>query len=365
MTEKIQGVFKKTKKGAGELRQFSKSFRASPDDIFVPAGLVKKYQLTDGATVFGTITGKKNRKKLEKIESICGLDKKEFAERKNYKDLTSIIPDQRFNLEAGGKSSMRIVDLVAPIGRGTRGLIVAPPKSGKTVLLANICEGIRADCPDASIIILLVDERPEEVTEFKREVDAEVLHSSLDNSNKEHTELVELTLAYIMTELECKKDIVVLVDSLTRMGRSFNLSGKGSGRTMSGGVDSGALEIPRRFFGMARNIENGGSITIIATALIDTGSRMDNLIFEEFKGTGNSEIVLDRKLAEERIWPAINLPESGTRNEARLFGEEDTKRLAKLRRALDNRTPKEAITAILNRIEKHPTNREFLDSIPV
>ena len=365
MSEEIEGVFKKTKKGAGELRQFKRSFRASPEDIYVPAKLVKEYQLENGANICGMTSGKLNRRKLMSVESICGIKPEDFASRKNYKDLTSIIPTERFNLEAGGKESMRIVDLVAPIGRGTRGLIVAPPKSGKTMLLASICEGIRADCPDADIIVLLIDERPEEVTEFRREVDAEVLHSSLDNSIKEHTELVELTLAHIMVELECGKNIVVLVDSLTRMGRSFNLSGKGSGRTMSGGVDAGSLEIPRRFFGMARNIEDGGSVTIIATALIDTGSRMDNLIFEEFKGTGNSEIILDRKLAEERIWPAINLPESGTRNETKLFGDDDTKRLAKLRKALASRSTKEAITAIMTRIEKYPTNREFLDSIPI
>ncbi|MHC4873144.1 MAG: transcription termination factor Rho [Planctomycetota bacterium] len=366
MSEKVQGIFKKTKKGGGELRSFKRSFRSSPQDIFVPAALVKKHNLVDGAEIAGPASGKPNNLKLDKVEAICGIDPEEYKSRKCYKDLTAVKPESRFNLEASGNQSMRIIDLVSPVGKGTRGLIVAPPKSGKTVLLSQICEGIRKDQPDAQIIVLLVDERPEEVTEFRREVDAEVLHSSLDNTSEEHIELVELTLAHIMTELECGRDVVVLVDSLTRMGRSFNLKGKGTGRTMSGGVEAGSLEIPRRFFGLARNIEDGGSVTIIATALVETGSKMDDLIFEEFKGTGNSEIVLDRKLAEARVWPAINLPESGTRNEEMLYGEEDTKRLAKLRKALSNRDTKAAAEALLNRLSKHPTNRRgFLDSIPV
>lgn len=365
MSKEVQGIFKKTKKGGGELRSFKRSFRSSPQDTFVPAALVKKYSLVDGTEVSGLADGNPNNLKLEEVKDICGMEPDKFKSRKCYKDLTAVKPDKRFKLEASGNQSMRIIDLVSPVGKGTRGLIVAPPKSGKTVLLSQICAGIRSDQPEAKIIVLLVDERPEEVTEFRREVDAEVLHSSLDNTNAEHIELVELTLAHIMIELECGRDVVVLVDSLTRMGRSFNLKGKGTGRTMSGGVEAGSLEIPRRFFGLARNIEGGGSVTIIATALVETGSKMDDLIFEEFKGTGNSEIVLDRKLAEVRIWPAINLPESGTRNEELLYDEDDVKRLAKLRKALSNRDTKAAAEALLNRLAKHETNREFLDSIPV
>ncbi|MHC4885106.1 MAG: transcription termination factor Rho [Planctomycetota bacterium] len=363
MSEAVSGVFVAGKKGGGSLRSAERSFRSTPTDIEVPKALVKEYGLVDGVAVVGALAKKGRR--LETIETLCGVSPEVYAARQPYTDLTAITPDERFHLETSGEMSMRIVDLAAPIGKGTRGLIVAPPKSGKTILLSQIAAAIRADSPETRIIVLLVDERPEEVTEFRRNVDAEVLHSSSDNTVKEHTALVELTLAHIQSELECGHDVVVLVDSITRMGRSFNLKGSGSGRTMSGGVEAGALQIPRRFFGLARNIEDGGSVTIIATALIDTGSRMDNLIFEEFKGTGNSEIVLDRSMAEARVWPAINLPESGSRKEERLYNADDTKRLGKFRKVLAARKPRAAMEALLKLLEKHPDNRSFLDSIPV
>jgi transcription termination factor Rho len=244
---------------------------------------------------------------------------------------------------------------------------VSPPKAGKTTLLAQIARAIRVDEPEARIIVLLIDERPEEVTEFRRSVEAEVLASTNDQSVEDHVALAELTLAHIRTELECGRDVVVLVDSLTRIGRSFNLKGsdRGRGRTMSGGMEAGALEIPRRFFGLARNIENGGSVTIIATILVDTGSRMDQLIFEEFKGTGNSEIILDRSLADARVFPAIDVPGSGTRREEILHTEEENQAIAALRRVLVDMPPRDAMNELTRRLRKYPTNAEFLKSLKV
>ena len=242
-------------------------------------------------------------------------------------------------------------------------MIVSPPKAGKTTLLEKIAEAIHAESPDARIIALLIDERPEEVTFFQRAVKAEVLASSSDQSVQEHVELAELTLAHIQSELECGHDVVVLVDSLTRMGRAFNLKGTGRKRTMSGGIEVGALEFPRRFFGLARNIENGGSVTIIATALIDTGSRMDQVIFEEFKGTGNCEIVLDRSLAESYIFPAIDIRKSSARKEEQLYPEEEYLGLVKLRRMLAGLEPKEAMRTLLQLYEKYATNRELLQGV--
>jgi transcription termination factor Rho len=259
---------------------------------------------------------------------------------------------------------MRIIDLVAPIGKGTRGLIISPPKAGKTVLLGQIADAIIYDDPGTHVVVLLIDERPEEVTSFRRKVKgAEVLASTIDGTIEEHVALAELMLVNIRIELECGRDVVILVDSLTRMGRSFNRRGSGTGRVMSGGVEVGSLEIPRRFFGMARNIENGGSVTIIATILVDTGSRMDQLIYEEFKGTGNSEIVLDRSLAEARIFPAIDIAASGTRKEEILYSPEDMKKLAMMRKVLSNYKPKEAIESMDKLLKKYPTNEEFLQGL--
>jgi transcription termination factor Rho len=260
---------------------------------------------------------------------------------------------------------MRIIDLVAPIGKGTRGLIVSPPKAGKTTLLEQIAQGIRAGDPEVRIIVLLIDERPEEVTFFRRTVQAEVFASSSDQRLEEHVALSELMLAHIRTELECGHDVVVLVDSLTRMTRTFNLkgSGRGGGRSLSGGLEAGATEIPRRFFGLARNIEAGGSVTIIATILVDTGSRLDQVVFEEFKGTGNSEIVLDRALAEARLFPAINLTASSTRKAHLLYSGDEYQRLVKLQRALAERPPKQALTALFGLLDKYPNNEQLLQAI--
>jgi len=363
MSGNVSGILKNTKRGDGVL--YSAAW--SSDNVIVPSRLVQEFRLVEGATVSGLVASGAKGAELVAVESVCGLAPQEFASRIPYQRLVAVDPCERFNLGVTGDVAMRIVDLVAPIGKGTRGLIVSPPKAGKTTLLEKMARSIRADDPKARIIVLLLDERPEEVTYFRRAVEAEIFASSSDQSVREHVELTELMLAHIRAELECGQDIVVLIDSLTRMGRTFNLrdSHRDRGRTLSGGLDAAALEIPRRFFGLARNIEHGGSVTIIATALVDTGSRMDQLIFEEFKGTGNSEIILDRSLAQAYIYPAIDLLASGTRKEHLLYPPDDIRRLSALRRALADRSPKEAMTALLKLFESYPTNSELLHSLPV
>jgi transcription termination factor Rho len=362
MPETFSGILKLTRQGAGVLRDLT---RSSSNVVTVPARFVREYKLVEGATVTGPARQGKQGLELIAVESVCGQEPAAFQTRKPLANLIAIDPSDRFNLGITGDPSTRIVDLIAPIGKGTRGLIVSPPKAGKTMLLEQIAKGIRASRPEARIVVLLIDERPEEVTYFRRAAAAEVFASSSDQSVKEHIELSELMLAHVRTELECGCHVVVLMDSLTRLVRAFNRQGAGTGRTLSGGLDAGATDIPRRFFGLARNIENGGSATLIATALIDTNSRMDQLIYEEFKGTGNSEIVLDRALAEARIFPAINVRASGTRKEDRLYHPDDYRRLVQLRRMLANYNPKDALVTLLKLIEKYSTNEELLQSIPV
>ncbi len=361
MPDQATGILKLARGGAGTLY--------NPDeplgDVAVPAALVRKHRLPAGASLAGPVRSGKRGPELAAVESVCGMAPEDFQQRPPFERLVAINPDERFHLAASGEMAMRLIDLVAPVGKGTRGLIVSPPKAGKTVLLEQIGRAIRSDEPEARLIFLLIDERPEEVTHFRRALDAAVFASSSDRPLREHVELAELMMAHIRVELECGHDIVVLLDSLTRLSRTFNLRGAGSGRTMSGGLDAGALEIPRRFFGMARNVENGGSVTILATILVDTGSRLDQLIFEEFKGTGNSEIVLDRALAEARIFPAINLLSSSTRKEELLHDPEDMKRIARLRRLLAERKPQDALESLIQLLEKYPSNQEFLQSIPL
>ena len=362
MTNTNSGILKLIKKGAGVLYDPD----ILTDGIFVPSKLIQAHNLPAGATITGAVQNGKQGPLLTKVESVCGLAPEAFEKRTLFRRLTAIDPCERFNLSTSGEMSMRLIDLVAPIGKGTRGLIVAPPKAGKTMLLEQIARAIQADEPETRLIILLIDERPEEVTHFRRAIEGvEVFASSSDQPVQEHIELSELMLAHIRTELECGRDVVVLVDSLTRLVRAFNLKGSRAGRsrTLSGGVEAEALQIPRRFFGLARNIENGGSVTILATVLIDTGSRMDQFIFEEFKGTGNSEIVLDRSLAEAYIFPAINLAASSTRKEERLYSPESSLQLTKLRRALAGLAPREAMEYLLNLLAKYPTNEDLLKSL--
>ncbi|RKZ19446.1 transcription termination factor Rho [bacterium] len=363
MSSAVTGVLDLIPQGAGFLRDPDRSFKATPDDPYVSNNLIRKFGLVNGATVTGPVQAGRKGPQLADVQTICGLDPAAFRDRPSFKDLTALNPELRFDLGAGGEPSMRIVDLIAPIAHGTRGLIVSPPKTGKTTLLEELARSIAAAAPDARIVVLLIDERPEEVTHFRRQVNAEVLASSSDQSVAAHVSLVEMVLDQARCELECGHDVVILMDSITRMGRAFNAAGTGSGRTLTGGLDSRGLEIPRRFFGMARNVEDGGSITVIATALIETGSRMDDLIFEEFKGTGNMELVLARQLAERRIFPAIDLRASGTRRDELFYSEDEMDALNMLRRRAASAPPGPAMEGMLKLIEKYPTNAELLAGI--
>jgi len=368
MADTITGILKSIHKKQFTLRTAERSYRPGQAEVMVHPDLIRSHKLREGIIVTGRFERKKGKRKLVSIESMGGMKPEAFNKRPRFADLVAVDPHERFDLGASGQESMRIVDLIAPIGKGTRQLIVSPPKAGKTILLEQIVQAIRQCSPESRIIVLLVDERPEEVTHFRRAVEgAEVVASTSDHSADEHAELAELMLAHIQTELECSREVVLLIDSLTRMGRAFNnrIRRRSAPRrqTMTGGLEAGVLEIPRRLFGLARNVENGGSATIIATCLINTGSRMDQLIFEEFKGTGNSEIVLDRSLAEARIFPAIDIPASGTRKEAKLYSDDDTRGLATLRRVLSNYESKGAMDALFKLLKKYPTNEEFLESM--
>ncbi|MFQ5629875.1 MAG: transcription termination factor Rho, partial [bacterium] len=363
MSQTAGGVLQCFDRGWGFLRDAAASFQPSRDDIWVSSKMIRENGLVDGATISGTASRGKKGWQLDVVNSVCDLPLEKFQNRERFDRLVAISPDERFRLGIGGNLSMRIVELIAPIGKGTRGMIVSPPKSGKTQLLEEIANAIHTHEPDTRIVVLLIDERPEEVTHFRRNVEAEVLASSNDQSLESHTNLAELTLAHIRCELECGRDVVVLLDSITRLSRAFNLYGDGARRTMSGGLDANALEIPRRFFGLARNIENGGSVTVIATALVETGSRMDDYIFEEFKGTGNSEIVLDRSLADARIFPAINISASGTRKEELLFSEKEMQGITTLRRGLADKEPKEAMLDLLKLMGMAETNEGLLQRL--
>lgn len=349
--------------GRGGMRLVN-AVQPAAGDISVSAQLIQEHGLVEGATVTGPVQQGRAGRELMEVASVCGLSPAAFRARTPFTQLVAVDPNERFNLGAGGDVAMRAVDLLAPIGRGTRGLIVAPPKAGKTTLLEQVARAIRAERPAARIVVLLIDERPEELTYFRRTVAAEVFASSSDQSPVEHTALAELLLAHIRTELECGNDIVVLLDSLTRLARAFNRRSSGSGRSLSGGMDAAALETPRRFFGLARNIENGGSVTILATALIETGSRMDQLIYEEFKSTGNSEIVLDRDLAQAQLYPAIEVHRTGTRKEERLVSATDMAHLVTLRRTLAGYPPQQALTHLLTLLAQYPTNTELLQHLP-
>jgi len=357
------GVVEVLKKGGGFLRDPERSFVPDRGDVFVPQKMVQRLNLSTGAVVVGTAGRGQRGPVLSRVDTICGVAPEVFARRTPMKQLTALNPSQRFNLGRSGVPALRIIDLIAPIARGTRGLIVSPPKAGKTTLLEELAKAIYIEAPQTRVVILLIDERPEEVTQFRRGTPAEVLASNSDQSPADHVRLAQMAMSQAVREVECGHDVVFLVDSITRMGRAFNAHGKGSGRTMSGGLDSRALEIPRKFFGMARNIENGGSLTVVATALVDTGSRMDDMIFEEFKGTGNSEVVLDRRLAESRIFPALDVRSSGTRRDELLFGEKDYETLTRLRRQAASAAPGKAIEGLLKLMEKWPTNEELLSGL--
>jgi transcription termination factor Rho len=358
------GVLELLPEGYGFLR--GRTYLPSHSDIYVSVSQVRRFGLRMGDMVLGEVRSPKPGEKyfgLLKVATVNGTDPEIARRRPNFDQLTPIFPEERYTLESDKTNdySRRIIDLFSPIGKGQRGLLVAPPKAGKTILLKKIANGIAENYPDVTLMALLIDERPEEVTDMERSIDGEVIASTFDESPEHHAHVSELALAKAMRMVEMGKDVVILLDSLTRMGRAYNNITPPSGRTLSGGLDTAALRIPKRFFGAARNIENGGSLTIIATALVETGSKMDEVIFEEFKGTGNMELDLSRRLAEKRVYPAIDIKKSGTRREDKLLTEEEYQKIVLMRRALsllgENQEPTEAV---LERMRRTRTNAEFL-----
>ena len=339
-----------------------------PNDVYVSLGQVKKYGLRKGDAIIGSIRqpreGENQRQKfnaLVKVETVNGQTLEEAQSRVEFSKLTPLYPDTRLRLETDPKKlTTRIIDLVSPIGKGQRGLIVSPPKAGKTLVLQAIANAISANNPEVHLMVVLVDERPEEVTDMQRTVKGEVIASTFDRPADDHTTVAELAIERAKRLVELGHDVVVLLDSITRLGRAYNLSAPASGRILSGGVDSSALYPPKKFFGAARNIENGGSLTIIATALVETGSKMDEVIFEEFKGTGNMELRLSRQLSDKRIFPAVDINASGTRREEMLMSPQETKIIWKLRRALAGLEQQQALELVLNRLKETASNVEFL-----
>ncbi len=340
-TRPATGVLEINEKGFGFLRQLENNLMPGPKDVFVPRSLVQQFSLREGTFIEGEAAppanarGRAQTDQLVEIRSANGLSPSDYRRTPEFSKLTSVDPTERLELSAGSNNlSMRVLDLIAPIGKGQRGLIVAPPKTGKTTLIEEIAEAVADNHPEMHLVVLLIDERPEEVTHLKRRVRGTVIASSADQNSDLHLQVARLVHEAAKRAVECGQEVVLLLDSITRLARASNRETSRRGRTMSGGVDSRALEFPRRFFGAARKTEEGGSLTIIATALVDTGSQMDDVIFQEFKGTGNLEIMLDRKLSERRIFPAIDISNSGTRKEEKLFDPETMPRINLLRRAL-------------------------------
>ena len=354
--------------GYGFLRSVNYNYKASPDDIYVSPSQIKRFRLKQGDCVIGIIRPPKVGERyfaLLRVEGVNGKIPTDMDNREDFEDLLPVYPEDRFKLENNfAEYTTRLMDLFTPIGKGQRGLIVAQPKTGKTTILRNIANAVNNNHPETKIIILLIDERPEEVTEMQRTVrDAEVVASTFDEKPENHVGLSEIVFEKAKRLVESGHDVLLLMDSITRLGRAYNVAGGTSGRTMSGGVDSEALKAPRQLFSSARNIENGGSLSIIATALVDTGSRMDDVIFEEFKGTGNMEIVLDRRLAERRIFPAIDVFKSGTRREELIVSEEEREKVVLLRRYLNKHNAFEAMEFLLDKMKGTKSNVDFLLSM--
>jgi len=359
-----EGVLEILPDGFGFLRNPSYNYLPSPDDIYVSPSQIRRFNLQQGNVVFGQIRPPKESEKyfaLLRVEAVNYESPEKLGERTRFEDLTPAHPDKRFFLETTpDEINMRVVDLLAPIGFGQRMLIVAPPRTGKTILLQKIANSITTNHPDVTVIILLIDERPEEVTFMRRNTKAQVISATFDEPRTRHLQVAEMVLAMAKGMIEYGKNVVVLLDSITRLARAYNAMAPASGKIMTGGVDASALQAPRRFFASARYIEHGGSLTVIATALIDTGSRMDQVIFEEFKGTGNSELYLDRRLVDRRTWPAIDISRSGTRKEELLLDPEELKRVTLLRKVLAEMQPVEAMELLIARLKKTQSNAEFL-----
>jgi len=359
-----EGVLEILPDGFGFLRSPEYNYLPCPDDIYVSPSQIRRFGLRNGHIVAGQIRPPKESERyfaLLRVEAINFESPEAVTEKTNFEDLTPLHPEQRLYLETDPKEiNMRIVDLVTPIGKGQRMLIVAPPRTGKTVLLQKMANAIHANHQDAKIIILLIDERPEEVTEMQRATKAEVISSTFDEPASRHVQVAEMVIDKAKRLVEYGRDVVILLDSITRLARAYNTEMPHSGKILTGGVDANALQKPKRFFGAARNIEEGGSLTIIGTALVDTGSRMDEVIFEEFKGTGNSELHLDRRLVEKRVWPAINISASGTRKEELLLDPKELEKIYTLRRVLSDMNPVEAVELLRKQLEKHQANNVFL-----
>ncbi len=362
-----EGVLEVLPDGFGFLRAPDYNYLAGPDDIYVSPSQIRKFDLHTGDTVAGQIRPPKEGERYFapiKVEAVNFEPPARGKERVFFENLTPLYPQEKIKLEGDAENlSTRVMDLMTPLGKGQRGLIVAPPRTGKTMLLQAIANSITTNHPEIYLIVLLIDERPEEVTDMQRSVRGEVISSTFDEPAQRHVQVAEMVIEKAKRLVEHKKDVVILLDSVTRLARAYNTIVPASGKVLSGGVDSNALQRPKRFFGAARNIEEGGSLTIIATALVDTGSRMDEVIFEEFKGTGNSEVHLDRKLADRRVFPAIDIQKSGTRKEELLMSKEDLNRVYVLRRVLTPLSPVEAMELLLSKMGKTKSNSEFLNAM--
>ena len=360
-----QGVLEILPDGFGFLRAPTYNYLPGPDDIYVSPSQIRKFDMRTGDTISGQIRPPKDSERyfaLLKVEAINFENPEKTKDKILFDNLTPLYPEERIRLETpGGKDySARVMDLMTPIGKGQRGLIVAPPRTGKTMLLQSIANSVSTNYPEVALIVLLIDERPEEVTDMERSVKGEVISSTFDEPAQRHVQVAEMVIEKAKRLVEHKRDVVILLDSITRLARAYNAIVPPSGKVLSGGVDSNALQRPKRFFGAARNLEEGGSMTILATALIDTGSRMDDVIFEEFKGTGNLEIVLDRKLADKRTFPSIDINKSGTRKEELLLPEEDLQRVWLLRKVLNPMGIHDTMDLLLQKIKETKTNAEFL-----
>lgn len=356
--------------GFGFLRSPEYHYLSCPDDIYVSPSQIRKFNLKNGSVVSGQIRPPKENERyfaLLRVETVNGIDPGKNAQRIQFDDLTALHPDTRIRMEhEPAEFSTRVVDMMVPIGFGQRGLIVSPPRAGKTMLLQNMARAVIHNYPEAYVIMLLIDERPEEVTDMEREVKGErceVISSTFDEPASRHIQVTDMVLEKAKRLVECGTDVVIFLDSITRLGRAWNSECPQSGKTLTGGLDANAMQKPKAFFGSARKVEEGGSLTILATALIDTGSRMDEVIFEEFKGTGNMEIVLDRSLVDRRIWPAIDINRSGTRREEKLLDPDEFDRICTIRRALSDMNTPDAMEMLVGRLKKHKTNTEFLMSV--
>ncbi|MEM1304205.1 MAG: transcription termination factor Rho, partial [Planctomycetota bacterium] len=365
-----QGTLEILPDGFGFLRSPDYHYLSCPDDIYVSPSQIRRFNLRNGNTVSGTIRPPKENERyfaLLRVEEINGDDPNSLGRRVAFDELTACHPDERIRMETvGTEVEMRVVDMIVPIGFGQRGLIVSPPRAGKTILMQKMARSVLANYPDAYVMMLLIDERPEEVTDMEREVkgpNCEVISSTFDEPPARHVQVSEMVLEKAKRMVEFGKDVVIFLDSITRLARAWNSECPTSGKVLSGGLDANAMQRPKRFFGSARKVEEGGSLTIIATALIDTGSRMDEVIFEEFKGTGNQEIVLDRSLVDKRIWPAIDINRSGTRREEMLMDPEEYRRVNLLRRVLSEMNPPDAMDMLTKRLYKTQSNAEFLMSM--